>query len=105
MPKKRRKKRKRNEIVVAAPSFRSEKEALLKDTTGVEALDVFKVSGKIGRRLSGLMIAVGALLSLLFVVSILTSLEFIFSNPFFVGALGFLGAVNIFCGLMLLAKK
>jgi len=105
MPKKRRKKRKRNEIVVAAPHFRSEKEALLKDTTGVEALDVFKVSGKIGRRLSGLMIAVGALLSLLFVVSILTSLEFIFSNPFFVGALGFLGAVNIFCGLMLLAKK
>ena len=102
MPKKR---RKRKEIVVAAPSFRSKKDALLKDTTGAEALDVFKVSGKIGRRLSGLMITVGALLSLLSVVSILTSIEFTFSNPLFVGALGFLGAINIFCGLMLLAKK
>ena len=102
MPKKR---RKRKEIVVAAPAFRSEKDALLKDTTGVEAFDVFKFSGKIGRRLSGLMIAVGALLSLLSVVSILTSIEFTFSNPLFIGALGFLGAINIFCGLMLLAKK
>ena len=101
MPKK---KRKRKEIVVAAPHFRSEKEALLKDTTGVEALDVFKVSEKIGRRLSGLMIAVGALLSLLSVVSILISID-IFSNPLFIGALGFLGAINIFCGLVLLAKK
>jgi hypothetical protein len=102
MPKK---KSKRKHIVVAAPHFRSEKEALLKDTTGVEAFDVFKVSGKIGRRLSGLMIIVGALISLFSVVSILTSIEFMFSNPFFVGALGFLGAINIFCGLMLLAKK
>jgi len=101
MPKK---KRKRKEIVVPAPHFRSEKEALLKDTTGVEALDVFKVSEKIGRRLSGLMIAVGALLSLLSVVSILISID-IFSNPLFIGALGFLGAINIFCGLILLAKK
>ena len=101
MPKK---KRKRKEIVVAAPHFRSEKEALLKDTTVAEALDVFKVSGKIGRYLSGLMIAVGALLSLLSVVSILISID-IFSNPLFIGALGFLGAINIFCGLVLLAKK
>ena len=102
MPKKR---RKRKEIVVSAPAFRRREEALHKDTTGVEALDVFKVSGKIGRRLSGLMITVGALLSILSVVSILTSVEFTFSNPLFVGALGFLGAVNIFCGLILLAKK
>ena len=102
MPKK---KRKRKEIVVAAPHFRSEKEALLKDTTGVEALDVFKVSEKIGRRLSGLMIAVGALLSLLSVISILTSMEFLFSDWFLIGTLGLLGATNIFCGLILLAKK
>jgi len=105
MPKKRRKKRERNDIVVAAPHFRPEKDALLKDTTGVEALDVFKVSGKIGRPLSGLMIIVGALLSLFSLFGILTSIQFIFSNLLFVGALGFLGAVNIFCGLMLLAKK
>ena len=99
------KRRKRKEIVVAAPSFRPRKDALLKDTTGAEALDVFKVSGKIGRHLSSLMITVGDLLSLISVVSILASIELIFSNPLFVGALGFLGAINLFCGLILLAKK
>ena len=104
MPKKKRKIKNTNEIVVAAPAFRSEKDKLLKDTTGVEAVDVFKVSGKIGRRLSGLIITIGALLSLLSVVSILTAID-ILSNPLFVGALGFLGAINIFCGLILLAKK
>ena len=102
MPKKR---RKRKEIVVSAPAFRRREEALHKDTTGVEALDVFKVSGKIGRRLSGLMIPVGALLSILAIYGILTSAEFLFSDSLFIGALGFLGAINIFCGLMLLAKK
>jgi hypothetical protein len=102
MPKKR---RKRKEIVVAAPSFSSKKDALLRDTTGAEAVDVFKVCGKIGRCLSGLMIAVGALLSLISVVSILASIDFPFLNPLSVGTLGFLGAINIFCGLILLAKK
>jgi hypothetical protein len=102
MPKKR---RKRNEIVVSAPSFRSKEDALLRDTTGAEALDVFKISEKIGRCLSGLMITVGVLLSSLSVVSIATSIELMFSNPLFVGALGFLGVVNLFCGLLLLAKK
>ena len=102
MPKKR---RKRKEIVVAAPSFSSKKDALLRDTTGAEAVDVFKVSGKIGRCLSGLMIAVGALLSLISVVSIIASIDFPFLNPLSVGTLGFLGAINIFCGLVLLAKK
>ena len=97
------KKRKRKEIVVDAPALRRPEE-LLRDTTGVEALEVFKASVKMGRRLSSLMIAVGALLSLLSVYGILTSAQF-FSNPLFIGALGFLGAVNIFCGLILLAKE
>ena len=102
MPKK---KRNKKEMVVAAPHFKSKKDALLKDTTGVEAFDVFKLSGKIGRRLSGLMIVVGALLSIFSVVSILISPKSMFSNPLFIGALGSLGVINIFCGLMLLAKK
>jgi hypothetical protein len=102
MPKKSRKKK---EIVVAATSFSSKKDPLLRDTTGAEAVDVFKVSGKIGRCLSGLMIAVGALLSLISVVSILASIDFPFFNPLFVCALSFLGAINLFCGLVLLAKK
>ena len=99
------KKRKRKEIVVATPSLRRREEALLKDTTGAEAVDVFKVSTKIGRRLSGLMIIIGASLSLFSVYSILTSAKFLFSDPLFLGALGFLGALNIFCGLILLAKE
>jgi hypothetical protein len=99
------KKKKRKKIMVAVPALRHPRGESLKDTTGVEALDVFKVSAKIGRRLSSLMIAVGVLLSLLSVYGILTSAQFLFSNPLFIGALGFLGAINIFCGLILLAKE
>jgi hypothetical protein len=91
--------------VVAAPALRGREQELLRDTTGVEALDVFKVSAKIGRHLSSLMIAVGALFSLLSMFIIITSAQFLFSNPLFIGALGFLGAINIFCGLILLAKE
>jgi len=97
-------KRKKKEIVVEAPA-RSRELELLKDTTGVETLDVFKASEKIGRALSFLMIPAGALLSLLSLYGILISAEFSFSDPLFVGALGFLGAINIFCGLILLARK
>jgi hypothetical protein len=101
MPKK---KRKREEILVDAPASRLRKEELLRDTTSAETIDVFKMSAKIGRRLSTLMITVGAVLSLLSVYGILTSTQF-FSNPLFVGALGFLGLMNIFWGLILLAKE
>ncbi len=99
------KKRKRKEIVVAAPSFRRRKEALLEDTTGVEALDVFKASEKVGRLLSILIIAVGALLSLFSLYGILTSTPFLFSDPLSIGAIGFLAVINIICGLILLAKE
>lgn len=99
------KKKKRREIEVAAPAFRPREEELLQDTTGVEALDFFKASAKIGKHLSIAMITVGALLSLLSVYSILTSTWFLFPEPLFLGALGFLGALNTFCGLILLAKE
>ena len=98
-------KRKRKEIVVAPPALGRKEEPLLRDTTGVEALDVSKASMKIGKYLSGLMIIVGASLSLFSVYGILTSTHFSVSNIFFMSALGFLGAVNIFCGLILLAKE
>jgi len=100
-----RKRRKRRENRVAAHQLRSKEEALLRDTTGVEAWDVFEVAEKIDRPLSSLMIVAGALLSLLSVISILTSMEFLFSDWFLIGTLGLLGATNIFCGLILLAKK
>ena len=92
-------KKKRKEIVVASPSFRRRKEdELLEDNTGVEALDVFKISEKVGSLLSGLIIAVGALLSLFSLYGILTSTPFLFSAPLSIGALGFLGVINIICG-------
>jgi hypothetical protein len=97
-------KKEKKEIVVAAPTFRRE-EKLFRDTTGVEAFNVFKLSKRIGKCLSGLMIIVGVSLSLLSVYNILLFIQFSFSNPFFIGALGFLGALNIFCGLVLLAKE
>ncbi|MCK4952494.1 hypothetical protein KAS14_01735 [Candidatus Bathyarchaeota archaeon] len=99
------KRKKRREIKVDTPTFTPKDEALLKDTTGIEALSDFKVSQKIGKRLSSLMIMVGALFSALSVYSILTSAKFLFSNPLFTGILGFLGAINTFCGLILLAKE
>jgi hypothetical protein len=98
------KKRKRKEIVVSPPALRPKEEPLLRDTTGVEALDVSKASMKIGKYLPGIMIGIGAFLSLFSIFGILIPVEFSFSNPF-IGALGVLGAVNIFCGLVLLAKE
>ncbi len=91
--------------MVAAPSRKRERAKLLEDTTGAEARDLFRISTKIGRRLSGLMLVLGASLSFFSVYSILTSAQFSFSAPLFIGALVFLGAVNIFCGLILLAKE
>lgn len=97
--------KKRKEIVVSPPALKPKEEALLKDTTGVEALDVSKVSMKIGKYLAGIMVVVGASLSLFALYGILISTEFLLSSPFFIGIMGFLGAINIFCGLVLLAKE
>ncbi|MDH5702062.1 MAG: hypothetical protein OEZ12_04740 [Candidatus Bathyarchaeota archaeon] len=77
IPKKR---RKRKEIVVAAPAFGRREEALHKDTTGGGSVDVFRASEKVGRLLSGLIVAVGALLSLFSLYGILTSTPFLFSD-------------------------
>ena len=99
------KKRKRRDIPVPPPALRPKEQPLLRDTTGVEALDVSKASMKIGKYLSGIMIGIGAALSLFSVYSVVTPADFALSNPFFISALGFLGAINIFCGLILLAKE
>jgi hypothetical protein len=102
MPKSR---KKNKEIAVADRHFRPQERTLLGDTTGIEALDVFKTAKKIGRLLSSFMIVAGTFFFLLSAISILISIEIVFSSPFFIGALAFLGAMNIFCGLILLAKK
>jgi len=98
-------KRKKREIMVEAPAFGSRELELLKDTTGVETLDVFKASEKIGKILSFLMIPAGVLLSMASLFGILTSMKFSFSDPLLGVTLGFVGALNILCGLILLARK
>jgi hypothetical protein len=102
MPKKRKRK---GEIVVLPPSLRRPKKKLLENTTGIEEYYIFKASEKMGRLLSILVIAVGALLSLFSLYGILIYTPFLFSDPLFIGALGFVGIINIVCGLILLAKE
>ena len=98
------KKRRRKEIVVSPPALRPKEEPLLRDTTGVEALDVSKASMKTGKYLPGIMMGIGTFVSIISIFGILIPTELSFSN-LFIGALGVLGAVNIFCGLILLAKE
>ena len=99
-----RKPKKEREISVSAPDYIPKRAPILKDTTGTEALDVFKVAETVGRVLSFVMVAVGIFVAVLAAYSIITSVN-IFLNPLFVGVLGLVGALNIICGLLLLAKK
>ena len=101
MPRKRKQER---EISVSAPDYIPKREPILKDTTGTEALGVFKLSGTVGRILSIVMFAVGIFITVLAAYSISMSINMLL-NPLFVGVLGLVGALNIFCGLLLLSKK
>jgi uncharacterized Tic20 family protein len=98
------KRKKEREISVRAPDYIPKKAPIFKDTTGTEALDVFKVAEAVGRVLSFIMVAVGIFVVVLSAYSSLTSIN-IFLNPLFVGVIGLVGALNILCGLLLLAKK
>ena len=101
MPRKRKKER---EISVRAPDYIPKREPIFKDTTGTEALDVFKVAENAGKVLSFAMFIVGIFVVILSAYSILTAANMLL-NPFFFGVLGIVGALNILCGLLLLAKK
>ena len=101
MPRKRKRER---EISVRAPDYIPKRTPILKDTTGTEALDVFKVAENVGKVLSFVIVAVGIFVAILAFYSILISVN-IFLNPLFIGVLGFVGALNILSGLLLLAKK
>lgn len=101
MPKEDKKKR---EFSVRAPDYIPKKAPIFKDTTGTEALDVFKVAETIGRVLSFALFATGIFLIVLSTYSILASVN-MFVAPIFLGIFGFVGALNILCGLILLAKK
>jgi uncharacterized Tic20 family protein len=98
------KRKKEKEISVRAPDYIPKKAPIFKDTTGTEALDVFKVAETVGRVLSFIMVAFGIFVVVLSAYSSITSVS-IFSNPLFLGVIGLVGALNILCGLILLAKK
>jgi len=98
------KRKKERKISVRAPDYIPKKEAIFKDTTGTEALDVFKLTGIVGRVLSFATIAVGIFVTVFAVYNIITSAN-MFQNPLFMAVLGFVGAINLVCGLLLLSKK
>ena len=99
-----RKRKRGKEISVRAPDYIPKGEPILKDTTGAEAWDLFKATENVGKVFSFAMIIVGIIIIILSGYSILTSSNF-FLNQLFVGVLGFVGAINILCGLLLLSKK
>ena len=99
-----REKKKKREISVRAPDYIPKKEPILKDTTGTEALDVFKVAKHVDRGFAFVMVVIGIFTIVLLAYSNLSSIN-LFLNPLFIGVLGFIGAINILCGLLLLSKK
>jgi len=99
------KKRKKKEILVDTFFLKSEEE-ILKDTTGLESYTISKISTKIGRYLSWFMTGIGAL-ALFFSLYLLVDTNFSFQGFEIVltSIIGSLGALNVFCGLLLLAKR
>ena len=98
------KRKKEQKISVRAPDYIPKKEPIFKDTTGTEALDVFKLTGIVGRVFSFATIAVGIFVTVFAVYNIITSAN-MFQNPLLIAVFGFVGAINLVCGLLLLSKK
>jgi uncharacterized Tic20 family protein len=99
-----RKKKQKKEISVHAPAYVPKKEPILKDTTGTEALDVFKVAKNVDKALSFVVVAVGIFIIVLSAYSYISSINLLLT-PLFIYVIGFAGSVNILCGLLLLSKK
>lgn len=97
------KSKKERRISVRAPDYIPKKEPIFKDTTGTEALDIFKLTRTIGRIFSTVTIATGIFAIFYIIYNIIISANIF--NSFFITFIGFIGAINIVCGLFLLAKK
>jgi len=81
------------------------KEHLLKNTVRQERAKVFNMVRRIGSKLSGLMITCGILVFLFGIYLLFATPDPVLSprlNLVFTGALGFVGGLNILCGLLLL---
>ena len=82
-----------------------DEEGLLKNTINEERLRVCRVVRRLGLRLCGLMIASGLLLFVFGIYLLIEPQDPVLSvriNNIFTGALGFVGGLNILCGLLLL---
>ncbi|MEM3011419.1 MAG: hypothetical protein QXE76_06370 [Candidatus Bathyarchaeia archaeon] len=83
----------------------TEKEKLLKNTIKEERLQLSKIVRRLGSKLSGLMITCGSLVFIFGLYLLYAPPEPLLSirlNIIFTGALGFIGGLNILCGLLLL---
>lgn len=82
-----------------------EEEHLLRNTIDEERFKVCNVVRRLGSKLSGLMIAGGFLVFIFGIYLLIMPQDPILSarlHVVFTGALGFLGGLNILCGLLLL---
>lgn len=82
-------------------------DSLIKDTTIKEKFHVFEISKRISRYLSGLLFATGAI-SILMSAQYLLDTKLLFAlelKTLLLLTLGFIGAVNLISGLLLLTKE
>jgi len=82
-----------------------EEERLLKNTVDEERFQVFNMVRRVGSKLSGLMITCGFLVFAFGVYLLVVPPDPVLSarlHIIFIGALGFIGGLNILCGLLLL---
>ncbi len=100
------KKRREEEFSVTPTILKRREKPLIEDTTGVEQLAVFRASKRVGRVLSGVIIAAGALLLLFSVYAAVSGAWFTVEmrSPV-IFLMGFIGVINTLCGLVLLAKE
>ncbi len=78
---------------------------LLKNTVEEERYQVFNIVRRLGSKLSGLMITCGLLVFAFGIYILITPSDPVLSarlNIIFIGALGFIGGLNILCGLLLI---
>ncbi len=93
--------RKKKRIIVHPPFYTDAAKKLL----DLERLKFFQISEKLSEYLSALMVFIGFLLCLFSYNHILTFEHFSLHQPFFINTIGFLGAMNLLCGLFLLTKE
>lgn len=79
-----------------------EEKNLLKNTIEEERSEICNIVRKLGSKLSGLMITCGFLVFVTGVYLLSIHQNYALSTVIFTGALGFIGGLNILCGLLLL---